>query len=80
LAIERRYSEQKLSEVRADLNASRKRFVDLFCSLTEEQWACAGAHPERGHFTMTDACAQVGTHEVIHIEQITRILHDGWMP
>lgn len=79
LAIERRYNEQNLSQVCAELNVSRMSFVELFRSLADQQWERAGVHPERGHFTMTDACAQVGTHEVIHIEQITRILHDGWM-
>jgi hypothetical protein len=74
LAIERRYNEQDVRQVYTDLVRSRKRFVEFFQALTADQWERAGVHPERGHFTMTDACAQVGTHEALHLEQITRIL------
>jgi hypothetical protein len=48
--------------------------VVLFESLTEEQWSRAGIHPERGHFTLLDSLIQVGTHDVTHLEQITRLL------
>lgn len=37
----------------------------------------AGIHPKRGHFTMTDAVIQVGHHDCMHLEQITRILTAG---
>jgi hypothetical protein len=74
LAIERRYNEQNLHWVLTDLQASRKRVVEFFQSLPSTQWERAGVHPERGHFSMTDACIQVGTHDALHIEQITRIL------
>jgi hypothetical protein len=74
LAIERRYNEQDFRQVYADLVRSRGRFVEFFQALTATQWERAGVHPERGHFTMTDACVQVGTHEALHLEQMTRIL------
>jgi hypothetical protein len=74
LAIEHNYNGQNLGEVYAELAASRQRFVTFFKALTPDQWERAGIHPERGHFTMTDAVMQVGHHEANHIEQITRIL------
>jgi len=74
LAIERNYNGHDLGEMVAALGESRQRFVAFFKGLTEEQWARAGVHPERGHFTMTDAVMQVGLHDVTHLEQITRIL------
>lgn len=74
LAVERRYNEQDLRQVLSDLMRSRGRFIEFFQGLSDADWARAGIHPERGHFTMTDACVQVGTHEALHIEQITRIL------
>ena len=74
LVIERDYNSQILIDVYADLCQSRQRFIDCFNQLNEADWARTGTHPERGHFTMTDALVQVGTHEVNHIEQITRIL------
>jgi hypothetical protein len=80
LAIERRYNEQDFRQVYADLVRSRQRFVEFFQRLNAAQWERAGVHPERGHFTMTDACAQVGTHEALHLEQITRILWTASTP
>ncbi len=74
LARDRRYNEQDLRQVYADLVNSRATFVEFFQSLRDEQWERAGVHPERGPFSMTDACAQVGTHEILHTEQILRIL------
>lgn len=74
LAIERRYNEQNPAEVLADLQQKRARFVTFFQNLTDEQWERTGVHPERDSFDMTDAVMQVGHHDAIHIEQITRIL------
>lgn len=74
LAIERRYNEQNLEEVYARFEVSRRRSIDFFKNLTDEQWNRAGVHPEYGHFTLTDAVMQVGMHDLNHMEQITRIL------
>lgn len=74
LAVERHYNNQNLSQVYSDLRQSRAAFIELFARLNEAQWQRSGVHPERGHFTMLDAAVQVGTHEVNHLEQITRIL------
>jgi hypothetical protein len=76
LAAERAYNKQDLSLVYAELAASRHKFAELFGSLNEEQWQRAGVHPERGRFTMCDALFQVGAHDAVHLEQITRILGD----
>ncbi len=74
LAIERNYNGQNLQEVYAELAESRSRFVAFFQALTPEQWERAGIHPERGHFSVTDAALQVCSHDIDHTEQITRIL------
>ena len=74
LAIEHNYNDQDLRQVYADFVQSRGQTVAFFNDLTEEQWQQAGVHPERGHFTMTDAVMQVGLHDANHLEQITRIL------
>jgi hypothetical protein len=74
LAIERAYNRQDKAVVYARLLESRTRFVALFETLSDEQWNRAGIHPERGHFTLLDALIQVGTHDVTHLEQMTRIL------
>ncbi len=74
IAIERRYNEQDLQSVLDELIASRRETVDFFEELSGAQWKRTGTHPERGDFTMTDAVMQVGLHDVVHIEQIVRIL------
>jgi hypothetical protein len=77
LAINRSYNRQQLVHVIDELAHSRRATIAFFEQLNDEQWARAGVHPERGHFTMVDAALQVGLHEVIHIEQITRILYQN---
>ena len=74
IAVERRYNEQNLQRVLDELMASRRETVDFFEELSDAQWARTGTHPERGDFTMTDAVMQVGLHDVVHVEQIVRIL------
>ena len=74
LAIARRYNSQSLDTVLQELAASRAETVAFFRSLTEDQWQCDGIHPHRGLFTMTDAVMQVGLHDCVHLEQISRIL------
>lgn len=77
LAAERNYNGQDLRQVYAQLTQSRQATITFFRGLTDAQWERAGVHPERGHFTLTDAVVQVGTHDCIHLEQITRILFDN---
>jgi hypothetical protein len=76
LAIAHRYNEQNLAEVIVDWQQKREAFLTFFHNLTDEQeqWERAGIHPERGHFTLTDALMQVSGHDIVHLEQMTRIL------
>ena len=74
LAVARNYNGQDVHQVYAELVASRARFIELFRSLDEGQWQRSGVHPERGRFTLHDALLQVGAHDVLHMEQIGRIL------
>lgn len=75
MAIDRHYNEQEISGVMDEFVASREQFRTFFKELTPTQWERGGYHPEReGVFTMTDALMQVTLHDVVHLEQITRIL------
>lgn len=74
LAIERDYNGQHLADAFATLAESRQRYVTFFESLNEDQWQRAGIHPTQGYFTMTNMVMQVSQHDLIHLEQITRIL------
>ena len=77
LAIEGNYNGQKLAAVLDEFTHSRRQTISFFEQLDEDLWQRAGVHPERGHFTMLDAALQVGMHDNIHLEQITRILYQN---
>jgi hypothetical protein len=77
IAIENNYNAQDLQQVFAALQTSREPFAQFLESLAEGQWALAGVHPEAGHWTMLDALMQVPSHDITHLEQITRILAQG---
>ena len=74
LVIERAYAKQNLHTVLAELVASRQKSQAFFEALTEAQWDRPGQHAERGQITLNDIAVQFGTHDLDHIEQITRIL------
>lgn len=74
LVIERQYNQYDLGDLYSRLAESRAQTITFFEGLDSTTWERAGVHPERGHFSLTDAIIQVGLHEVGHIEQFTRIL------
>jgi hypothetical protein len=74
LALEGRYNEQDLRAVLDNLRGTRAEFVAFFQGVDEGAWNRAGIHAERGRFTLDDALMQVGLHDALHLEQITRIL------
>ena len=74
MVVDRHYNDDTLADVLATLDASRQETVAFFQSLTPAQWERAALHPSQGHFTLTHAVIQVGSHDVNHLEQITRIL------
>ena len=71
------YNGQELAQVIEEFSHSRKKTIAFFAELSDEYWQRAGIHPERGHFTMLDAALQIGLHDTIHLEQMTRILFDN---
>lgn len=77
MVVERAYHAQDLPSVLAELQASRAQYLAFFEALNDDQWQRAGMHPERGRFTLTDALAQVATHDCDHLEQIARVLASG---
>lgn len=77
LAQEGNYNGQQLAQVLADFTASRQQTIRCFEQLDGAQWDRVGVHPERGRFTMLDAALQIGMHDTIHLEQITRILYQN---
>ncbi|XWX04430.1 DinB family protein [Aggregatilineales bacterium SYSU G02658] len=74
LAAEHAYNAQPLHDVLAKLSVSRAEMVAFFESLSDEQLARTGVHPEYGAYTVMRSVAQVAAHDANHIEQITRIM------
>jgi hypothetical protein len=77
MAVEKNYATGDLAYVYDEFRLSRQQTSEFFKALTDEQWERTGIHPERGHFTMTNAVIQVSHHDIDHIEQITHILDDN---
>lgn len=59
------------------LEGLHARWCDLFESLTEDQWARKGFHPEAGAITVEDLVVTYSDHCDAHWEQITRTLAAG---
>jgi uncharacterized damage-inducible protein DinB len=74
MAIELRYNEQDLQAVYADFQAARERFIAAAGALSEEQLARSFIHPLRGPETIADIALNIARHDLVHLEQITRIL------
>lgn len=74
MVIDGAYNEQNKDEVLEAFKASRVETREFFKALTDEQWSHSAIHPESGAFGMVDQFIQLGTHDIDHIEQITRVL------
>ncbi len=72
-----KYSEQDLQQVLQAFYDKRRDFITYLESLTPEQWARLGTHPEYGEGTVLDQAVSVALHDINHIEQLVRILEYG---
>ena len=74
IAREERYIDQDLSTAFAEYLASRRRFISLVESLTEDQLDRTGIHPESGPITVRMQSIRGALHDIDHTEQIVRCL------
>jgi hypothetical protein len=72
--IENNYAGQDFRQTLATFIERRKAHVELLKSLTDEQWARIGIHPEFGENPLLYHAINTALHDVNHIEQITRAL------
>jgi uncharacterized damage-inducible protein DinB len=74
LAKERNYAGDDLRTARATLLEYRRGTLTALAALTSEQWAMTGTHGVYGSQTVEVLAFQIVTHDLDHMEQITRIL------
>ncbi|MDQ7028088.1 MAG: DinB family protein [Anaerolineae bacterium] len=74
LAAERKYFEQDPQIVLDEWQAHRTLSIAYFGEREESDWERAAIHPMRGEFTLHDQFFLVSHHDMLHMEQATRIL------
>ncbi|MCC6792704.1 MAG: DinB family protein [Thermomicrobiales bacterium] len=74
LAIERDYRHQDLRGMFDAWLTERRDFLRLFESLSPEQFARTGVHPENGPIMVFDSLIQLTHHDLTHLDQIARCL------
>ena len=68
------YHGQQLSSAVDAFVAARRRNLDLYRSLTPEQWEKFGIHSERGKESVRDTVTLCAGHDLNHLEQMRAIL------
>lgn len=80
LARERNYNALDLNMALAQWNASRMQMMRVFEGIDindEDIWNRMGQHPKRGPFTLMDQLMFVAVHDMIHLNQLVKIIEDG---
>ena len=74
MAAERDYAGQDLQTARAALLAFRRENLATLGDLIDDAWWASGTHPAYGVQTVELVAFQMVTHDLIHLEQLTRCL------
>lgn len=74
MATEGDYATQDLRTVRAALLANRRVTLTTLDNLIPDAWWATGTHPVYGSQTVERLAFQIVTHDLDHLEQITRCL------
>lgn len=76
LARAHNYNNRDWTELMGEWQAERATHIAYLQAREESDWERPGQHPTRGAFTAHDQLFLTSLHDVIHIEQITRILDE----
>lgn len=77
LAVEAAYNSLPLEDLYAEWVLTRQRFIALLESIEgDETWERSGAHPKRGPFSLNDQLFLTIYHDLLHADQIARIMED----
>jgi hypothetical protein len=80
LARERNYNALNLDRALSQWNANRMRMLSVFESVDiedEDTWRRMGNHPKRGPFTLMDQLMLIPVHDMIHLNQLVKIIEEG---
>lgn len=73
--IDNNYAAQMMRQALDEYLTKREQFIAWLETLKDDEWQRAGIHPETGRMTVFESAVQCVTHDVDHLEQITRILN-----
>lgn len=74
LAIDKAYNEQNIDEMLAEWSKLRAQVMEFYKARSVSDWTKIAMHPTRGQLTLYDQLMLHTRHDVLHLEQITRIL------
>ncbi|MBZ0277715.1 MAG: DinB family protein [Anaerolineae bacterium] len=76
LAAEKKYHEQNVHAVYAEWQQIRADYLNFHEELPEAAWERVANHPTRGLITIQDQFTITAWHDVNHLEQLMRVLHE----
>ncbi len=76
LAAQNRYSEQDIHAVYADWKTRRSELLAYLEGLNESAWGREAIHPTRGQMSLFDQVVICAWHDINHLEQMLRTLHE----
>jgi uncharacterized damage-inducible protein DinB len=69
-----RYNERDWQALMADWVQMRETYLAYLSTVSEEDWAREGRHPQYAPFSLQDQLFLICWHDIGHIEQLTRVL------
>jgi hypothetical protein len=72
--IKGHYNDRDPQSILADWQQARSDHLTYLAAIPDEAWTREGKHPRYGLFSLTDLLFLACWHDMLHIEQITRIL------
>jgi uncharacterized damage-inducible protein DinB len=72
--IKGRYNERDPQAILADWQQVRDEYLAYLSTIPDDAWEREGKHPKYAPFSLNDQLFLICWHDMIHVEQITRIL------
>jgi len=72
--IKGRYNEREPRAILADWQQVRDDYLAYLAAIPDDAWERKGKHPRFAPFSLNDQLFLICWHDLIHVEQITRIL------